>query len=80
MTGGILIRVTSAAELQSVRQNFLGNAARLGIEQYVEAIEERNEPAIRFRLRAEARQKLAPACDTLQLCEKLGLHTRDQPG
>ena len=77
--GGILIRVAGNLELASTRQNFLDHAARLGIDQLIETTVESDTHAIRFRLLPALQQELAPDCDTLQLCEKLDLHTLDKP-
>ena len=73
--GGVLIRVAGSADLASARNGTLNQAVRLGIDQLIETTEENDGLAIRFRLRPAAREELAPACDTLHLCEKLHLDT-----
>jgi hypothetical protein len=73
--GGILIRVANVADLATTRKRFLDQAIKLGIDQLIEATDESDARAIRFRLRLAPQQELAPDWNTLQLCEKLNLHT-----
>jgi Protein-glutamine gamma-glutamyltransferase len=73
--GGILIRAATADDLASAKQSFLDQAMKLGIDQLIETFDERDAPAIRFRLRSAVQHELAPAWNTLQLCEKLNLLT-----
>ncbi len=69
--GGILLRGASFA---AARDGFLQHAVELGIDRYVEAIEDNDRRGIRFRLIPALQRKLAPACDTLRLCERFNLH------
>jgi hypothetical protein len=73
--GGVLIRVASVADLAATRKNFLDQAVKLGIDQFIEVTEENDGLAIRFRLFPATRDEFSPAYDTLHLCEKLNLNT-----
>ncbi len=78
-TGGILIRAANVPALAEARQRFLDRAVQLGIDQLIETSGESNGRSIRFRLHPPHQQELAPARDTLRLCEKLDLHTPAGP-
>ena len=71
--GGVLIRGENRTDIAAAKQRFLARAAELGIAQHVEASDEAQ--GTRFRLSPASQHELAPACDTLHLCEKLCLHT-----
>jgi hypothetical protein len=73
--GGVLIRVASVADLAATRKSFLNQAVKLGIDRFIEATDEKDDLAIRFRLLPATRDEFAPAYDTLHLCEKLNLNT-----
>jgi len=73
--GGVLIRVASVTDLAATRKSFLKHAEKLGIDQLIQTIVENDSHAIRFHLRPAIQHVLAPAYDTLQLCEKLHLRT-----
>jgi hypothetical protein len=73
--GGILIRVASVTDIATTKKSFLDQAVKLGIDQSMEATDESDARAIRFRLRPAVQHELAPDWNTLQLCEKLNLHT-----
>ena len=73
--GGILIRVASAKDIATTKMSFLDQAAKLGIDQLIEATDESDARAIRFRLRPAEQHELAPDWNTLHLCEKLNLRT-----
>ena len=77
--GGVLIRVASVTDLAATRKSFLKQAEHLGIDQLVQATVDNDSQSIRFRLRLAVKQALAPACDTLQLCEKLHLRSQTSP-
>jgi hypothetical protein len=72
--GGVLIRVANDQDVATTRKRFLDQAVKLGIDQSIEATDEGDAGAIRFRLRPEVQHKLAPDWNTLQLCERLNLH------
>ena len=71
--GGILIRGESLADIAATKLRFLARAIELGIAQHLETSDEAQ--GISFRLSPASQQELAPACNTLHLCEKLDLHT-----
>jgi hypothetical protein len=73
--GGILIRTASVPDLAEMRFRFLEQASRLGIEQLIAATNEHDGHAIRFQLLPDLQRRLAPAYDTLRLCEELELRT-----
>ena len=75
--GGVLIRVAGVADLASARNDFQKLAVKLDIDQFIEAAEEHEGLAIRIRLRPAFRNRFAPVCDTLHLCEKLHLNTSE---
>lgn len=68
---GILIRATSAADSAAARHDFFEHAEALGIGQVIAA--DLDASCIRFFLDAKYRSAWAPTCDTLRLCEKLGM-------
>jgi hypothetical protein len=72
--GGILLRVANVADLAATRNNFMNQAGKHGIDQLMEVTEEADGRRIRFRLHPAIQQVLAPACNTLQLSEKLNLN------
>jgi hypothetical protein len=69
-----LLRGKTSHQVAEARQGLLARAAELGIARYVEALDD--SQGVRFRLHPAAQRELAPECDTLHLCEKLGLETR----
>jgi hypothetical protein len=73
--GGILIRGASNAELATARRKFLDQACKLGIDHLLEATDEVDVPAIRFRLNPAKQLEIAPDYSTLHLCEEFTLHT-----
>ncbi|HXU93700.1 MAG TPA: hypothetical protein VFP33_08605 [Gallionella sp.] len=76
-TGGILIRVENAADIAEARRKFFEHAADYGIDQVVEDIEDGR--GARFRLKPALQHQWAPDCNTLQLCEKVGLAPLSNP-
>ncbi len=72
--GGILLRGADILEIAEASQRFLGRARELHIARHVQTSDEAQ--GVRFHLRPAAQRELAPACDTLQLCERLGLETQ----
>jgi hypothetical protein len=71
--GGILIHGANAREVGAAQRGFLGQLEQLGLDRYVQADEAPGYT--RVRLRHEFAQEWAPCCDTMRLCEKLGLDT-----
>ncbi len=75
---GIQVRVTTAAEVEETRRNFLNRLCELGIDQYVQTSGDTSagSPVVEFRLREMSANELAPGGDTTQICRKLNLDTQ----
>jgi hypothetical protein len=74
--GGILIHTVGSAERTATRNSFLEQTAKLGIDRYVETVDDSDDGSLRFCLHSKFQHELAPEFNTLQLCEKLGLHSQ----
>ncbi len=72
---GILIRVKSAAQIASAQRSFFEYGCMLGVDQVIDVSIDANTPCIRFFLEAEFKRAWAPTCDTLGLCETLGINS-----
>lgn len=73
--GGILIHLKNSAQTASVQQSFFEYAYILGVDQAIEAVSDEGAQSVRFSLEPEFQYAWAPTCDTLRLCEKLGLNS-----
>ncbi|MBC8115579.1 MAG: hypothetical protein H7062_14435, partial [Candidatus Saccharimonas sp.] len=64
------------------RRSFLNRLGELGIDQYVQMSSDTSagSSVVEFRLRESSANELAPGSDTTQLCKKLNLDTRNNPG
>lgn len=77
--GGVLIRSANNMELAAARRKFLDQACTLGIDLLLEATDEVDTLAIRFRLNPAKQLEIAPDYATLHLCEKFALNTAANP-
>jgi len=73
------IRIVVDSDSDSIRRNFTMQLRELGLEEQVEIIDlpDSNATAIQFRLHAELADSWAPNGDTMELCQKLQLDTRN---
>ncbi|MEK6257043.1 MAG: hypothetical protein AABP62_00365 [Planctomycetota bacterium] len=64
------------------RRSFLNRLGELGIDHYVQMSSDTSagSSVVEFRLRESSANELAPGIDTTQLCRKLNLDTRNNPG
>ena len=74
-SGGVLIRAVDTQDLATAQNSFLEQAAKLGIDQYIESAREDDGLSIRFRLRSDMADDLACGFDTLNLCARLQLQS-----
>lgn len=71
--GGILIRVAKAADSATTRQSLIDQAAKLGIDDFLEATTWGDGHSVKFRMRKEFRNDWMADGDTLQLSERFQL-------
>ncbi len=69
--GGILLRGEDAQQITQAKQDFLARVTELGIARHVQVNDDVR--GLRLRLSPAAQQELTPDCDTLHLCDRLGL-------
>ena len=77
-SGGIHIQGTSKLGNEAARNNFLRQLEALGLGGFVSTAQaaDASPPSIRFQLRAELADELAPGSDTIQLSDKLALDSQ----
>lgn len=71
--GGILIRVTKAADFATARQGFIDQVVKLGINEFLEETIVGDGHGIKFRMRKDLCHDWIADSDTLQLCERFQL-------
>ena len=72
---GISIHLKNGADVASVQRNFFEYVRMLGVDQAVEALIDAGEQYAGFFLEAEFQHAWTPNCDTLKLCEILGINS-----